>query len=198
MPLNLQNQTRRRNDRLNFWLKERFYWWKSFIPVIFAHKPLCRFFQKDLLRIGPVHLCRSCVLLYLSMVLTVPAILIFQSRFLANQAGWVIFVFAVLFISYPKWYHHYSRFFRDVLRLALGAVLPSIIVLAVFQQWLTSSLLCCLLMGFKWIYSHESRKLQQKVCEGCPEYHDQGICSGFQLKSQRMRQYEAFIRENSR
>ena len=39
-------------------------WLKHAYTFLWAHKPLCDKFAGDVLKLGPIHLCRSCVCAY--------------------------------------------------------------------------------------------------------------------------------------
>ena len=47
-------------------------------PFRWAHKPLCDRYRHDVLRLGHVHVCRSCVLADVGLVVTVVACVVWR------------------------------------------------------------------------------------------------------------------------
>lgn len=172
------------------WWRERVLWWRCFLPVVFAHKPLCESFHGHHLKIGGLHVCRSCLILYSGAAVTLAVLAVSPgvSAFLGLPL--IGLTATTLLLSYPPLYRRYPRALRDVLRFSLGmcgAAAAGMIVLGAWQSGLIAG---ALLGAAKLIYSALRSRNRDHICRQCPEFSRRGICSGFRYKSRRMRLYE--------
>ncbi len=175
---------------MRMWLRERVLWWRCFLPVVFSHKPLCGQFHGHNVTIGGWHLCRSCLLLYAGAVLTAVLICARPQALVHHRYGFVALVVLTLLLSTPAVYRRYPRPVKDVLRFLLGVSGAGAAGMLVVGPWRTGVVLAALLVGAKQIFSALRARNRDRVCQNCPEFHQRGICSGFRLKSRRMRLYE--------
>lgn len=177
------------------WIKERILWWRCFYPVIFAHKPLCGPFHGHHLRWGKWHVCRSCVIFYMAAALTAILFRLRPGVLVNHQALFALGVISTLGLSYPYAYNKYPRTARDILRGLLGISGMGTLWLLVYQQWFWGLVLSGTLWSAKQIYSIRRLSRRNDVCQKCPEFQRRGICSGFYLKSRKMRLYERSLKK---
>ncbi|MFC1653116.1 hypothetical protein ACFL3F_05290 [Planctomycetota bacterium] len=173
--------------RLRFWLL----WIRYSYPFRWAHRPLCTCFRAGVLRLGSMHLCRSCVCVYAGMVLTVAGCLVF-SDLRANAAALLVgFMVPTIALSLPQMYHRCSRSVRDVLRVSMGACIPLCASTAfIGHPWMAA--LCASLLYVFWrIYFKMRQRRRALACNDCPEYKQSGICTGCQIQAEAVRAYEA-------
>ncbi|MBZ0166237.1 MAG: hypothetical protein K8I00_05470 [Candidatus Omnitrophica bacterium] len=181
---------------MKMWIKERILWWRCFYPVIFAHKPLCGPFHGHHLRVGKWHVCRSCLVLYAGAGLAAITFWLRPGLLRDHQALFAISVVLTLGLSYPSLYIKYPRTARDILRGLLGVSGMGILWLLIYRQWYWGLILSGVLWSVKRIYSTLRLSRREDVCQNCPEFHNQGICSGFDLKRRRMRLYERSLQRH--
>ncbi len=100
----------------------RWLWWRHTWTFQAAHKPLCPRFHQDVLRVGPLRLCRSCTALYGSFALGVVAAPLYWTL-LDTRIGLVVtaLLLAIVVVSAPPVYRHASRPLRDVCGAAWGS-----------------------------------------------------------------------------
>jgi hypothetical protein len=171
-------------------LRMKALWLKHAYRFLWAHKPLCEKFAGDVLRIGKVHLCRSCVCAYsgifggilLVLLAPLPADAL-PGYFFAGLAG-------VLALSAPPLYKRLPRRVRDLLRFAAGALIPLSILLAIQSSlWIGASGLAAL-FAFWLVYFRLRKARKLEACHGCPELGAGRICSGFEMQAEHLRRFE--------
>ena len=169
-------------------------WYKHFIiflPVFFAHKPICASFRKDLFCIKGIYVCRSCSFLLLGFFSGILSIFFFD---LAQYKLYVyssIFFSGIVFIfSYPQTYEILSRFIKDWLRFFLGWTLANFLFLFIFKKFFLFFGMAALLLVLRIIYAGKRSKIKDKACDKCKEFYEDKLCSGFLLKAKLMKKYE--------
>ena len=169
-------------------------WYKRliiFLPVLFAHKPTCQAFRKDLFCIKGIYLCRSCSFLVLGFLLGVLSISFFDLTqyvlyiYLSIVIGGVIFI-----LSHPKLYKTLPRLIKDWVRFFLGWSIANFLFLLIFKRFLLFTLALSLLFILRLVYSEIRGKMKGKACDKCNEYYQDKLCSGFLLKAGLMKKYE--------
>ena len=164
-----------------WWLRLRHGWRHRF-----AHKPLCDRFARDVLRIGPLHVCRSCTLLYAGIAVG------FALWALLPASPWALAVGlgAVLLPSAPPVYTRLPRGVRDVLRFGAGLLLPMTVAVGVGGALAAARGSLAVMWGFWRLYFLLRGARRAAACNGCPELTAGGICSGFAQQADAFRQYE--------
>lgn len=166
-------------------------WYRSCYTFLWAHHPLCNAFRKDVLRLGPVRVCRSCFCVYLGILVATTVCLTFFSFF--RNLGLPILLavlISTLLVSYPKVYKKLPRPLRDLARFAMGTLLPLTGVLLWTSFW-PLALITFVLLYFFWRYYFQLRKIRREtVCESCHEYGRQAHCSGTLHQATSLRAYE--------
>lgn len=175
------------------WYRERVLWWRCFLPVVFAHKPLCNNYHSHTLSLGDVRVCRSCLILYSSVALTSGVFMMFPDLAKSNSTWIVPIIFMTVITSYPKIYASFSRAGQDILRFVLGISLGSVAWLLIHRQFRLAVPIIGILWVTKIIFNRIRIRAKDYICEQCPEYHTKKICSGYQYKRQRMRLYEKVL-----
>lgn len=171
----------------------RWRWWKHTWTFQAAHKPLCERFHHDVLRFGPLRLCRSCAALWGSFAATLCAAPLYTGL-LNVWTGLATATLAALVIhaSAPHRYREASRGRRDLLRGGAGALAALGVAHCFTASWPVGLLL---LTGFAiaWRVMRRTRNEHHAAtdaCAGCPELGHPGICSGFREQAERIRAWE--------
>ncbi|OAD20391.1 membrane protein [Candidatus Thiomargarita nelsonii] len=158
-------------------------------PFYWAHKPLCERFQSDVIRIGTMFVCRSCFMFYAGMIVSV----LFCSLFPQQTMGVILFfVFSSILLpfSFPPWYKKLPRWARDTLRLIMGMTIVLCVYLIFFGHFLLGVFSAALLIIFWKVYLIFRQQQKRHDCDGCLEFHNNEICTGFSFQAQRIRKYE--------
>lgn len=95
-----------------------------------------------------------------------------------------------LAFSWPAWYKRWPRVLRDVLRLMMGLTIAMCGYLLLSGQPVTGLVGAAVLAAFWKGYMVRRRSRRLEACAGCAELHAGGICTGFTLHAERIRQYE--------
>lgn len=166
-------------------------WIRHSYSFNWAHKPLCSRFRKDVIKLNRIHLCRSCIMSYFGIIISL--LFLFSFNKIADRFGSVIFVIiclATLPLSHPKLYKKLHRSACDLLRFLIGFIIPLSIFLVLSKQYVTGITGIIILSIFWKIYFRERKIRKLKVCDNCSEYRKGEICSGFRMQAQCIRNYE--------
>ncbi len=160
----------------------RIYYCYSFI---YAHKPLCGRFKKDVLNFfNRLYICRGCFFVYFGILLTL--ILGFVKDFVNPSIYILSGILIIVGLSYPKIYKHFPRFFKDIVRFFNGMFIGYLVLLG-FHGYL---LLCMAgILTFtvlKKIYNKMRTIEKANACEGCIELQQNKTCSGYSLQVKQM------------
>ena len=173
----------------------KFLWLRYAYPFNWAHKPLCSRFSGEYLRIGNLHLCRSCTLLWLELITVLIAWFIF-GHYIADHIIPIFTIYAAvtLTLSAPRWYKKWPRWFRDLLRAMLGATLALYLALWLSGHYL-AALIATIFLAAAWkFYLHRRQQLRHKLCHSCPHLQptpkSPNPCPGFTYQYQRLSQYQ--------
>lgn len=160
-------------------------WLRRSLPFRFAHKPLCERFAPDVIRIGAVRACRSCTLLYASLVAAAAVMVLAKPEAIAP---YVVVLAATLALSAPRLYKRWPRPARDALRASAGALLPW----TAYFAWVAPPVGVAgaiTLFVFWRIYLTRRADRKAQACAGCPELGT-GVCSGFSRQAEAALAYE--------
>lgn len=167
-------------------------WLRASLPFRWAHKPLCKRFRGDVIRVGTLSLCRSCVFLYAGLIAS-SAFCLMSPQTLQGilvHALVTMGVAVVVAFSNPRWYARRSRHVRDVLRFAAGA-LTILGLFCCFVRGTWIGLLAMLLLGAVWRwYCHMRSERKRDACHECPELGTDAICSGYARQAEIIRIYD--------
>lgn len=181
----------RRFSDLIFNIRLKYIWMRHTHAFNWAHKPLCDRFMPGVLRIGKIHVCRSCLFAYSGILIGFIAALVYPTLIAAMKLTWLMFTLApVIVLSYPSLYKRLSRFIRDVLRLATGVMISFIPFFLIHRNFLCGITCVVVMAVFWWIYFHQRKRRKMHACDGCPELGLPEICSGFQKQAAAVRLYE--------
>ena len=152
----------------------------------FAHKPLCDRFKGETLSFFQIHVCRSCLFLYLGLFLSL-------FIYLPN-AFYLSLLIIVISMSISRGYKKLFRWKRDLLRFSLG-FLVGITFFKIINLDLLGFLSLVLLCSAYGMYykKRKIRKLQD--CNGCAELDNGKVCSGFELQAKDLTHYEDILSE---
>jgi len=173
-------------------LQLKLLWLRHSYPFRWAHKPLCDRFEHDVLRVGHVHICRSCTCAYLGMALVIAAAL---AGFLPTGSVFAAILLPVMLVtlagSHPRFYWRFPRGARDVLRLGAGASIALTATALLRGEWILSSV-AIVALSLSWRHYKKKRGgRKSQACDGCPELGcSDKICSGFSQQAARIRRYE--------
>lgn len=179
--------------RVRFWLWERRVWWAWTWWFQFAHGPLCRRFRSDTLRLGRLHLCRSCTVLWAGLLLAWAVVLGFggDGQWPLVAAGSLVVPLVTL--SAPRRYAHFPRLLKDVLRLAAGVFLGLLLGLLVTPLWWVTLTALGPLVALQRVFARSRQQVKAHDCDGCPELGGPGVCSGYAQQAQAIRGYSGVI-----
>jgi hypothetical protein len=180
-------------------LRERWEWIRHSWWFQWAHKPLCDAYHEDVLRLGPLRLCRGCTALWVGLfagtlwMLTVPV----GTGTTMVVCGALYLVSAAL--SHPALHSRWPRLMRDALRIASGLILPLGASLVLRGELVAGLSAIAILVGTYALYARLRLPRRLEKCTHCPEL-GQGICSGYASQSVAIRAWEeaASAREHAR
>jgi len=176
------------------WRRElylKWLWLSHIYSFYWAHKPLCQRFRGDVVRIGSVFLCRSCIMLYAGLAISLSVCGFFHS--VLSPLALLLFVTigpATLVLSYPPWYRKWPRIMRDGLRLMTGTTLALWIYILLQGDLAAGSIAAIILYGVWKAYLVARGRQITSACAGCAEITRPGMCTGFVFQADRLRQYE--------
>jgi len=147
-------------------IRAKLHWWKFSYPFLLAHKPLCSRFKNDVLKLGHIHLCRSCTFLYSGLIVSLG--------------------------SSPWFYWKTNRIIRDMLRCSLGYILAASIYFLSAGIWLGFIVHALLFTGWFFYYRKKRAERKSVQCDGCAEQNCNSVCSGYKVQADYIRKYEIF------
>ncbi len=176
---------------LSFKLQTKLLWLRHAWTFNWAHKPLCDRFKAGVLKIGPVHVCRSCTCLYagvmlggIALLLTAPA----GSTWLV--AGFLAALLLVVAGSLPRIYRRLHRRLCDLLRFGAGALFPLAMYVGVVANPALGIAGLLGIYAFWRIYFAKRAVRKLHECDDCPELANSEICSGFREQASSVRAFE--------
>lgn len=166
-------------------------WYRNTYRFNWSHKPLCGRFSDGVVRIWGVYLCRSCLLLYVWLLLGLATVLV-RPDICGGTSAYVFTGAAIgtLVLSNRRWYKAYPRWVRDVLRSLTGWSVSVSAGMLFTGQYVLSIIVLGAMYVFWKVYLGQRRVGKLKACEGCSQLKASGICEGFRYQAQRIRQYE--------
>ena len=165
-------------------------WLRHSYQFRWAHRPLCARFSAGIIRLGSLHLCRSCLCTYAGLLLT--ALLCLFITPIRQSAAPILLTIIVptVVLSTPRLYHHLPRPLCDLLRFSAGACI-ALSIAALFTGHLIIPLTCITVLLIFWrIYFTIRRTRRAQACRTCPDLTPNQICPGCQLQAQATRTYE--------
>ncbi len=166
-------------------------WVKKTYSFNWAHKPLCKKYEEDLIKIKSIYICRSCFFVYLGMIMCFIFSIIFRNFFI--EYG-VFFLGGLLSftlpLSYPTLYKLLPRKFRDLTRFSMGYIIIQIFLVLLFGHFMIALGVILLSYSFWKIYFKQRAKRKIKLCSSCNEYSEVKVCSGYITQQSSIREYE--------
>ena len=171
-------------------LRLRWLLWRHRWTFQWAHKPLCDRFARDVVRLGPMRLCRSCLLLYAGLIGAAAAVAIFRP-----VSGWLLPAVAAamgvtLGLSIPRIYRHMPRPARDLLRLMAGALTPMLLWALVGIAWPLAGAGAAVGVILHLLYRRLRRRGMSDPCTRCDQLSEGRICPGFAHQARCLRHYD--------
>ena len=171
-------------------LTQRWLWWRHSYPFRFAHKPLCDRLGSRVLRVGHVHLCRGCSLLYIGVAIGFALALLVE----ITPAARFVLAYGVavpaFLASWPSWYARLPGAAKDLSRLAVGAAVVWLCSFLWWGPWWLGLANVAALVFARQFYVAQRRRRLRRACDGCPELGAGEICSGFSLQAACARRFE--------
>ncbi len=165
-------------------------WLRSAWSFNWAHKPLCGRFREDVLRLGRLHVCRSCACAWGGVLLAAAAMAVFTPTSEAFLVAYLGTLALVLGLSLPPLYKRLPRTLRDLLRMNGGGFIVVGAYVTLFVSAPAGLVRLAALVAFWWMYFRMRRKRKLRECDGCPELGGEQICSGFARQAEHVRRYE--------
>jgi hypothetical protein len=167
-----------------------FLWVRHSYRFRWAHRPLCSRFSDDLLRIGHVHLCRSCACAYSGIFLCAILCLFLDPVRESSLTPLLYLMLPTIGLSTPRFYKRWPRLVRDLLRLSMGCCITLCLCLILTGGILIGLTCAGILLLFWRIYFLVRRRRRAQACSGCPELGQRRICTGCRLQADAVRAYE--------
>jgi hypothetical protein len=167
-----------------------FLWMRHSYKFRWAHRPLCSRFSDGILRIGHVHLCRSCACAYCGIVLCAILCLFLDVVRESSLTLLPCLMLPTIGLSTPRFYKQWPRPVRDLLRLSMGCCITLCLCLILTGGILIGLTSAGILLLFWRIYFAVRRKRRAQACSGCPELEQRRICTGCRLQADAVRAYE--------
>ncbi len=155
-----------------------------------AHRPLCSRFHSGVIRVGGVHLCRSCVCVYCGILLSALSLAFLRPSVATSSVALAGLGIPTLALSGPWCYRSMPRAVRDLLRLAMGAVIVLCGYLLLHGEFVTAVPAAIVLFAFWRAYFKVRRRRRLHACDGCEELSDKAVCTGCRLQADGVRRYE--------
>jgi len=164
--------------------------WARNVPYRWAHKPLCDRFHADVVRLGGLHICRSCLGAWAGLILGGATLAWMDLS--ATTLGWMLATALPLAVagSFPPLHARRGRPARDLLRVLGGCTVALTAVAALQGQVVLALTAAVLLTGFGIAWRRRRAPLRADRCAGCPELEQQGVCSGFARQADVARAHE--------
>lgn len=171
-------------------LGERWTWLRHTYPFQLAHGPLCERYEADSVRVGHVHLCRSCLALYVALAGVVAALFVWSPGANGVLIALAVTAAVVFPLSWPPLYRRFPRILRDALRGGAGVFGAITLFALLMGYWLPTMIGVVVGAGGLLVYSRVRRRQRAHMCDGCPELGAGGVCSGYAVQAQHIRRYE--------
>ncbi len=155
-----------------------------------AHRPLCERFRAGVLRIGHVHLCRSCVCVYAGLAGGVVSCSCFAALRQSPTAWLLGLMIPTVVLSAPRLYPRLIRPLRDLLRFGMGFCISLCGCVVLWGNGLVAIGCVSVLFLFWRLYFSQRRKRRASACTGCPEFSQTSICTGCRVQARAVRAYE--------
>ncbi|WP_417465320.1 hypothetical protein [Kordiimonas sp.] len=174
-------------------LIDRALWYRYCGWFTFAHKPLCNHYKAGVLRIGPLAVCRSCTIVYVTMALAGIACALFSDSVATKTAQTALACLMVItiLVSYPPLYRKLPRWGCDLARGSLGAIIAVTAAQLISAPQAPLPLINAGVLVIIWFtFGAIRQKAKRGKCNTCPEYREGHICSGYAQQSVNVRKYE--------
>lgn len=170
----------------------RWQWLRLSLPFRWAHRPLCDRFAGDILRLGGIAVCRSCVCAYAGALLALAGW--FSGVLGAGEwtAAGPLTALVVLGGSAAPFYKKLPRAVRDGLRFLTGALAAATLLLAAEGRPLGFGALAVFTVAYA-VIRRQRMARRTTACDGCPELGRGGVCSGFAPQAQASRRLDALL-----
>lgn len=155
-----------------------------------AHRPLCARFRSGIVKVGGVHVCRSCLCAYCGIIVCVLSAMALRPSVTLTSIILAGLAVPTLALSGPWCYGKLPRTLRDVLRLAMGVVMALCGYLLFCGQLVVAAAVAAVLFVFWRAYLRARRTRRLHACDGCEELSDEKICSGCRVQADGARRYE--------
>lgn len=165
-------------------------WLASSFRFRWAHRPLCRRFREDVVSVGGVYLCRSCVCAYCGLLMCGAFIAAMRPSVTATCLTLVSAALVTLALSGPWCYKKLPRTVRDALRWSMGGMIALVGYLFICRELIIALPAVLVFWAFWRFYLGARRKRKMHTCDGCEELASRAVCSGCQVQAEGVRRYE--------
>lgn len=165
-------------------------WLRHSYRFRWAHRPLCERFRAGVLRLGRIHLCRSCVCVYAGLAGGLASCSYFAAL-RESPTSWLLgLMVPTVVLSAPHRYMRLPRPLRDLLRFGMGFCISLCGCVVLWGSSLVAVGCVGVLFLFWRMYFVQRRKRKADACRGCPEYGQASICTGCRTQADAVRAYE--------
>ncbi len=185
-------------------IEQKLLWWRHTWFFHWAHKPLCAAHAQDVLRVGRLHLCRSCSVLWAGLALSAVLLCRVAPPLPALLLGFTLTFHVAAIGSHPALHPRWPRRVRDALRATGGVALGHALAL-LFLGHLYFALGAGLLLAVTYSVYVRLRRGELRAAEEGPSGQGQGrppgpcvtcseagagVCSGYTRQAQAIRAWE--------
>ena len=160
---------------------------RHFYPYLWAHAPLCKPYRREILRLGPFFICRSCFLCFSGFLIGLGGILIILTDVMEGYKipWWILIVAFILALVLTRFHTMWvtSRFARDVSRFLLGSCGSILIMAPPIIGWWGFLFWPAFYPIISIVRTRKNIKAEDK-CKNCPDRSSERACPGFSRQVQ--------------
>ena len=87
-------------------------------------------------------------------------------------------------------YPRLPRWLKDVQRFSCGLATGLALHLLLLGMWAVGAIILAALLMMHWLYRRGRAKRKLHACDGCAEYDESTVCSGYAFQATHVRRYE--------
>lgn len=101
-----------------------------------------------------------------------------------------------MILSWEGFYKRIPIMLRGVVRFCLGIVLSASALMLLSSLWWAGTIGLLILAITYRLYINRRKVRKAEACEGCAELTSGGVCSGFELQAEKLRELELVLSKN--
>lgn len=165
-------------------------WWRYTYRFQLAHGPLCERFRRDVVSLGTIFVCRSCLLLYVTLFISLVGLVALKPEPRALQVALLGLGPSTIGLSFPALYRRLPRLVRDLLRASSGLLVAMALAVSYRGEWSFGAGCLGAFLVLFYAYSRIRARIRASSCAGCTEFADGAICTGYTKQAALIRSFE--------